>query len=53
MGDAFSKEKYETEKRKDFNKQAPELIQIDYILNQTALAVERAQAKLMVACNKY
>jgi hypothetical protein len=52
MGDAFSQDRYVSEKRKRFRIQKPELIQIDYILNQTALAVERAQAKFLVAFNK-
>lgn len=52
MGNAFSRTKYLAEKRKSLSAQEPEVIQIDYILNQTAVAVGRAQAKFMVAFNK-
>lgn len=52
MGNAFSKTKYSSEKRKGFSRQAPEVIQIDYLLNQTALAVQRAQAEFIVSFNK-
>ncbi|MCS0823916.1 DEAD/DEAH box helicase family protein [Cytobacillus firmus] len=52
MGDAFSKSSYAAQKRKKFEKQKPEVIQIDYILNQIALAVERAQAEFILAFNK-
>lgn len=53
MGDAFSKSKYLSEKGKTLGRQKPEVIQIDYILNQTATAVGRAQANFLVAFNKY
>ncbi|WP_323480932.1 hypothetical protein, partial [Acinetobacter baumannii] len=52
MGDAFSKTKYLSQKRRNLSKQEPEVIQIDYILNQTAIAVGRAQAEFIVAFNK-
>lgn len=52
MGDAFSKSSYIAQKRRELEKQEPEVIQIDYILNQTALAVERAQAEFILAFNK-
>ncbi|MEI5915358.1 DEAD/DEAH box helicase family protein [Bacillus albus] len=52
VGDAFTKEKYDRESKKIWGKQKPEKIQIDYLLLETAVAVERAQAKFMVAYTK-
>lgn len=52
IGDAFSKSSYVAQKSIELKKQKPEVIQIDYILNQTALAVERAQAEFILAFNK-
>ncbi|AIF45164.1 DEAD/DEAH box helicase [Virgibacillus sp. SK37] len=52
VGDAFSKETYDRESRKPWGRQKPEKIQIDYILLETALAVERSQAKFLVSYTK-
>ncbi|MFD1171218.1 hypothetical protein [Oceanobacillus picturae] len=52
VGDAFSRETYERESRKSWGRQKPEKIQIDYILLETALAVERSQAKFLVSYTK-
>ncbi|MFG6497569.1 DEAD/DEAH box helicase family protein [Fictibacillus sp. UD] len=52
VGDAFSKSRYLAEKNKKFEKQKPEVIQIDYLLNQTAVAIGRAQAEFLLSFNK-
>lgn len=52
MGNAFSKSSYLNEKRKQYGDQKPEIIQIDYLLNQTAIAVQRAQAEFILSFNK-
>lgn len=52
VGDAFSKSKYLAEKNKKYEKQKAEVIQIDYLLNQTAVAVGRAHAKFLLSFNK-
>lgn len=45
----MSKERYDQENRKTQEIQKPEKIQLDYLLLETSVAVERAQAKFMVA----
>ena len=52
VGDAFSKGKYDRESLKSWGDQKPEKIQIDYLLLETSLAVERAKAKFMVSYTK-
>lgn len=52
IGDAFSMSKYLIEKNKEHGKQKAEVIQIDYLLNQTAVAVQRAQAEFILSFNK-
>ncbi|AMA54530.1 DEAD/DEAH box helicase [Bacillus inaquosorum] len=52
LGDVFSKSRYLAEKNKKYEKQKAEVIQIDYLLNQTAIAVGRAQARFILAFNK-
>ncbi|HCF52936.1 MAG TPA: hypothetical protein DEU03_07205 [Bacillus sp. (in: Bacteria)] len=52
VGDAFTKENYDRESKKNWGKQKPEKIQIDYLLLETAVAVQHAQANFMVAYTK-
>lgn len=49
VGTSFSKKYYDKEITKSFEAQAAEKIQIDYILLETALAVERVNARFIVS----